>query len=47
MSSEVEELVTHFITTCDDESSVAAAKSVTYGKELRAAVAFFLRLGGG
>ena len=29
---ELEDLVTHFIMTCDDEPSMSAAKSVTYGK---------------
>ena len=37
MSSEVDELVTHFIVMCDDKSSVAAAKSVTHRKGLREA----------
>ena len=39
-SSKVEELVTHFIVMCDDEASVAAAKSVTYREGLSAAVTF-------
>ena len=43
---EVEEIVTHFIVTCDDESSLAAPKSVSYIKGLRAAVAFFLKVKG-
>ena len=39
---ELEELViAHFVVTCDDNSSVVAAKSVRYGEGLRSDVAFF------
>ena len=31
LSIKVEDLVTHFVVTCDDEASADAAKSVTYG----------------
>ena len=41
MSSDVEVLGMHFIVLYDDESSMDAPKSVTYGKGLRAVVAFF------
>ena len=32
LSSEVEELVMHFVVTCDDKYSMTAAKSVTHGE---------------
>ena len=41
LSSEIEDFITHFIVTCDDKSSLAAAKSLMYEKGLRAAIAFF------
>ena len=37
----LEELVTQFIVTCNDKSSVAEANYVMYGDGLRVAVAFF------
>ena len=45
-SWEEEELSTHSIVTCDDESSVAADKPVAYGEGMRASVTFFLGWGG-
>ena len=47
MSIEVEELATHFIVACDDESSISAAISMTYVEVLRAAVTYFLKVRGG
>ena len=38
--SEVKDLVTHFIMTCDDKFSIAVAKYVTYSEGLRATVTF-------
>ena len=46
-SSEAEEFVMHFIVPCDDEASVAAAQSVTYGEGYGAAITFFLEVRGG
>ena len=40
-SSKVEKLVTHFAGACDDKSSAAAAKFVTYIETLRAGVKSF------
>ena len=39
---DIQELVMHFIVTCDDEASVTAAKPVTYREEMNVAVVFFL-----
>ena len=46
---EVDDLVTHFILTCDDESAMFAIKCITmtYGEVLGKTIAFFWRLGGG
>ena len=40
-SYEVENLVTHLIVTCDDDTYVSAAKSLTYRKLLGSTVTFF------
>ena len=40
-SIEVEDIITHFIVMSGGEASVAAAKSVTYGKGCTAAVNCF------
>ena len=45
--AEVEELVMHLIMKCNDEPSVSAAKSVTYGKGLRETITFILKVSGG
>ena len=45
-SSEVEDLVMHFIVTCNDEVSVAADKSLTYREVLIASVAVLKVIGG-
>ena len=37
----------HFVVICDNEVSIAAAKSVKYGEERRAVVALFLEVRGG
>ena len=37
----------HFVMVCNDEPFVSVAKSMTYGKVLRATIMFFLRLRGG
>ena len=46
LSRGVEELVMHLYVICDDKASVTVSNSVTYGKVLREAVAFF-KVGGG
>ena len=46
LSREIQELVTHFVVTCNNEASVAAAKSATYVEVRRASVAFIWGLGG-
>ena len=40
LSFKVEDLITHIIMTCNDDPSVSADKSVTYGKGLRATIIF-------
>ena len=45
--SKVEELITYFVVTCNDEASGDAAKYVTYREVQRASFVFFWRLGGG
>ena len=47
LSIEVEEIVTHFIVTCDDEASITEDKSMTYTKGLSIAVVFVLEVRGG
>ena len=44
MSSEVEELVSHFFVTFYDEAYATEAKSIIYGELLSAAVTLFLKL---
>ena len=46
MSSEVEELVTHFVVMCNYKPSITASKSVTYVEGLRSAVLFILKVRG-
>ena len=46
-SCEVEKLITYFVMTCDDETSVSASQSMTYRKLLRTTIAFLLKVGGG
>ena len=41
LSSEAEELVTHFLVTCNDKASVVAAKYLTYREVPIAAVTAF------
>ena len=41
MSSEVYELVTHFVVMCDGKAYVTADKSVTYVEVLRTAAKYF------
>ena len=38
---DLEELVTHFVVKCNDEASIAAAKSMTYEEVLSTAINFF------
>ena len=40
LSRYVEKLTMNFVVTCDDEASITAAKSMTYGEELIVAVNF-------
>ena len=47
LSSEVEELVTHFVVTCDDKAYIDADQSVTYGNLRGTAIALVLRVRGG
>ena len=43
---EVDELVTHFIVTCNDESTVFEIKCMTYLEVLGKTITFFLGIGG-
>ena len=47
MFREVDELVKHFIVTCDDESKIFEIKCVMYGEGLGTTITFSCRLGGG
>ena len=47
LPSKVEELVTQFIMTCNGDTYVSTAKSVTYGYVMREAVIFILKVRGG
>ena len=38
---DVEELVTHFVVTCNDEASISAAKSMTFEEGLSTDINFF------
>ena len=44
MFSEVDELFTHFIVRCDDESAVFAINSMTHEEGLRTTVILFLEV---
>ena len=46
-SSEVEEIIMHFIVTSDDEASVAVDMFVAYREGLSTAVNFLLKVRGG
>ena len=45
--SKVEELITYFVVTCNDEASVAEDKSGTYFEGLITAISFLLKVRGG
>ena len=47
LPSEVEEIVTHFVRTCNEKACVDADQSVTYGNLLGIAIALVLRVRGG
>ena len=44
LSSEVDDLITYLIVTCDDKTSVAADKRVTHRKGLHATVTFIMEV---
>ena len=46
LSSDLEDLVTHFVVACNVKASATADKSMQYGEVLIAAVICFLRLWG-